>query len=199
MRVVIAPDSFKECLSASEVAAAIASGVKQVLPQADIVCVPMADGGEGSLDAVLDATQGERRELEVLNANGAPCQASWAWLGDGKAFIEMAAAAGLEHIAPADRKPLQASSFGVGQLILAAVQAGARHIVLGLGGSATNDAGAGLLQALGVRLLDDQGNALPPGGAALQQLAQVQTNDLDPRFQDVHFEIAVDVDNPLCG
>ncbi|MDS1141586.1 glycerate kinase [Pusillimonas sp. SM2304] len=199
MRVVIAPDSFKECLSAADVAAAIASGVRQALPQADIACVPMADGGEGSLDAVLDATQGERRQLKVLNANGLPTQASWAWLGDGKAFIEMAAAAGLEQIPPAERKPLQASSYGVGQLIQAAVQAGARHIVLGLGGSATNDAGAGLLQALGARLLDEQGNELPSGGAALQKLARIQLHDLDPRLNDVQFEIAVDVDNPLCG
>lgn len=199
MRVVIAPDSFKECLSAADVAAAIASGVRQALPQADIACVPMADGGEGSLDAVLDATQGERRQIDALNANGMPCQANWAWLGDGKAFIEMAAAAGLEQIPPAERKPLQASSYGVGQLIQAAVQAGARHIVLGLGGSATNDAGAGLLQALGARLLDEQGNELPAGGAALQKLARIQLHDLDPRLNDVQFEIAVDVDNPLCG
>ncbi len=199
MRIVIAPDSFKECLSAAEVAEAIASGVKEALPQADIACVPMADGGEGSLDAVLAATGGERKTLDVLDANGQPTQASWAWLGEGRAFIEMAAAAGLEQIPPLERRPLQASSFGVGQLIQAAVEAGARHIVLGLGGSATNDAGAGLLQALGARLLDGQGNDLPGGGAALRQLDRILLDDLDPRLQEVQFEIAVDVDNPLCG
>lgn len=199
MRIVIAPDSFKECLSAVEVAEAIASGVRQVLAQADIVCVPMADGGEGSLDAVLAATQGQKRGLRVRNANDQPCEASWGWLGEGRAFIEMAAAAGLEQIAPSERKPLQASSYGVGQLIQEAVEAGARHIVLGLGGSATNDGGAGLLQALGARLLDAQGKDLPRGGAALQQLDRISLDNIDPRLHEVQFEIAVDVDNPLCG
>ncbi|NYT57789.1 glycerate kinase [Alcaligenaceae bacterium] len=199
MRIVIAPDSFKECLSAAEVAEAIADGVRQVLPSADIVCVPMADGGEGSLDAVLAATGGQEKLLDVLDANGRPCQASWGWLGDGKAFIEMAAAAGLEQIAPLERKPLLASSYGVGQLVQDAIQAGARHIVLGLGGSATNDAGAGLLQALGVRLLDAQGQDLPGGGAALRQLDRIVLDDVDASLKDMQFEIAVDVDNPLCG
>lgn len=199
MRVVIAPDSFKECLSASDVAEAIAAGVRAVLPKAETVCVPMADGGEGSLDAVLAATSGERRSVQVLNANGEPCNANWAWLGEGRAFIEMAAAAGLEQIPPASRKPLQASSYGVGQLIHDALDAGARHIVLGLGGSATNDAGAGLVQALGVRLLDKQGNELPGGGAALKMLDHISMDGVDPRLNDVVFEIAVDVDNPLCG
>lgn len=199
MRVVIAPDSFKESLSAWGVAQAIASGVRDVMPDADIACVPMADGGEGSLDAVLAATSGERRRAQVKNANDQPCEASWAWLGDGRAFIEMAAAAGLEQIPPAQRKPLQATSYGVGQLIMQALDAGARHIVLGLGGSASNDAGAGLLQALGVSLLDDKGRELPLGGAALQRLAQISLEGLDARLNDVNFEIAVDVDNPLCG
>jgi len=199
MRVVIAPDSFKECLSAAEVANAIASGVRQALPDAEIVCVPMADGGEGSLDAVLAATSGQRCTVQVLNANAQPCDASWAWLGDGRAFIEMAAAAGLEQIPPAERKPLQAGSYGVGQLVRAAVEHGARHIVLGLGGSATNDAGAGLLQALGARLLDDQGNELPSGGAALRKVSRIDCAQVEPRLKDVRFEIAVDVDNPLTG
>ncbi len=199
MRIVIAPDSFKECLSAAEVAEAVADGVREVLPAAEIICVPMADGGEGSLDAVLAATGGQERWLDVVDANGRACQANWGWLGGGKAFIEMAAAAGLEQIAPLERQPLQASSYGVGQLVQAAVQAGARHIVLGLGGSATNDAGAGLLQALGVRLLDAQGHELPRGGAALRQLDRVVLDGVDARLKNVQFEIAVDVDNPLCG
>lgn len=199
MRVVIAPDSFKESLSATGVAAAIADGVRDAAPRADVVCVPMADGGEGSLEAVLAATGGERRELKVRNANGEPTQASWAWLGQGKAFIEMASAAGLEQISPAERKPLHAGTYGVGQLISNALDGGARHIVIGLGGSATNDAGAGLLQALGVRLLDAQGNELPPGGAALASLDRLCLRHVDPRLQEVVFELAVDVDNPLCG
>lgn len=199
MRVVIAPDSFKESLSAAGVASAIAEGVRDVVPDAITVCVPMADGGEGSLDAVLAATSGERRKARVQDANGQPCDASWGWLGEGRAFIEMAAAAGLEQIPPAERKPLQASSYGVGQLIKEALDAGATHIVIGLGGSATNDAGAGLLQALGVRLLDRDGHELPAGGAALKMLDRISTDDADPRLSEVEFEIAVDVDNPLCG
>ncbi|HLU00846.1 MAG TPA: glycerate kinase [Burkholderiaceae bacterium] len=198
-RVVVAPDSFKESLSAARVAEAIALGVKQAAPSAQVICVPMADGGEGSLDAVLAATRGERRHDRVQNANGRPCQASWGWLEGETAFIEMAEAAGLERIAPAERRALHASTYGVGELVLKALDAGARRIVLGLGGSATTDGGAGLFQALGARLLDDQGNDLPPGGAALNQLAHLELAGLDPRLNDVQFEIAVDVDNPLCG
>jgi glycerate kinase len=199
MRVVIAPDSFKESLSAADVARAIADGVRDALPDADIVCVPMADGGEGSLDAVLATTSGQRRRATVQNANDQPCEASWAWLGDGRAFIEMAAAAGLEQIPIDQRRPLLATSYGVGQLVREALDAGASHIVLGLGGSATNDAGAGLFQALGGRLFDADGNDLAVGGASLKQLARVGAEELDPRLQRVSFEIAVDVDNPLCG
>lgn len=199
MRIVIAPDSFKESLSARAVAEAMAAGIHDALPGADIACVPMADGGEGSLDAVLAATGGQRRTLSVLDANGQPCEASWGWLGDGKAFVEMAAAAGLEHIPAAERRPLQASSYGVGQLIRDAVDAGASQVVIGLGGSATNDAGAGLLQALGVRLLDGRGDELPAGGAALSRLERVCLQEVSARLKQVHFDIAVDVDNPLCG
>lgn len=199
LRVVVAPDSFKESLSAARVAQAIAQGVLLAVPDADVVCVPMADGGEGSLDAVLDATGGQRRHAHVKDANGQVCEAAWGWLGDGVAFIEMAAAAGLERIPPRQRKPRDAGTFGVGQLVLEAMQAGARRIVLGLGGSATTDGGAGLFQALGGRLLDAEGRELPPGGAALNCLTRIETADLDPRLSNVKFEIAVDVDNPLCG
>ncbi|NLC36915.1 MAG: glycerate kinase, partial [Alcaligenaceae bacterium] len=199
MRVVVAPDSYKESLSAAEVAAAMAHGVRQAAPQAEILCVPMADGGEGSLAAVLAATSGQRRQARVQDANGSPCEAAWGWLGDATAFIEMAEAAGLERIALAQRQPLQASTYGVGQLVLEALNAGARRIVLGLGGSATTDGGAGLLQALGAQLLDAHGAELPPGGAALKQLAHIDLSRLDARLADIQFEIAVDVDNPLCG
>src|SRR5690606_14988091 len=158
-----------------------------------------AEGGEGSLDAVLAATGGERREMEVSNANGKPTRASWGWLSQGKAFIEMATAAGLEQIPVSERRPLTATSFGVGQLIAAALDAGAHHIVIGLGGSATNDAGAGVLQALGVRLLDKDGGELRTGGAALADLHQIALDGAHPRLKEVEFELAVDVDNPLCG
>ncbi len=199
MRVVVAPDSFKESLAAEKVAQAIADGVRDALPSATVVCIPMADGGEGSLDAVLAASGGERRWARVRNANSQEIDACWGWLGDGNAFIEMAAAAGLEQIPARERQPLDATSYGVGQLIHHALEAGARRIVLGLGGSACNDAGAGLLQALGVRLLDATGQELPPGGAALSRLAGISLDDIDPRLHSVGFELAVDVDNPLCG
>jgi len=199
MRVVAAPDSFKESLSAWEAADAMAAGILDVLPQAHVLRVPMADGGEGSLDAVLAATQGARRNARVYNANRAPILADWGWLGEGRAFIEMATAAGLAHIAPQDRCALHATSFGVGQLILQALDAGARHLVLGLGGSACNDAGAGLLQALGARLLDAQDQALPAGGAALAALHTLDLSGLDARLRETRFSLAVDVDNVLCG
>ena len=199
MKIVVAPDSFKESLSAPEVAAAIARGIALAAPHAHIHCVPMADGGEGTVQAVLAATRGERRSSPALNALGEPVDAQWALLSDGTAVIEMATAGGLEQIPRARRDPLRASSAGVGQLIRAALDAGARHIVLGLGGSATNDGGAGMMQALGMALLDSAGRPLEPGGAALARLARVDAQGLDPRLSAVQFTIASDVDNPLCG
>jgi len=199
MRVVVAPDSFKESLSAHAVAHAIAAGVREAAPAATIVCVPMADGGDGSLDAILSACAGQRKSAVVRNANNQDAAADWAWLGEGRAFIEIATACGLEQIPAGRRNALTATSYGVGQLIARALDAGARHIILGLGGSACNDAGAGMLQALGARLEDERGEALPVGGAALMQLARLSTDDLDARLAAATFEIAVDVDNPLCG
>jgi len=199
MKIVIAPDSFKESLSAPLVAQAIARGLQRAAPDATLVCVPMADGGEGTVEAILAATGGERKCHEVQDALGRAIQAQWGWLPDHVAVIEMACAAGLEHIAPQDRDPLRATSYGVGQLIRHALNLGAKQIVLGLGGSATNDAGAGMLQALGLKLLDAQGHILPPGGAALAQLARIDNSGLDPRLKDVQIIIASDVNNPLCG
>lgn len=199
MKIVIAPDSFKESLSAPEVAAAIARGIKRAAPDAHIICIPMADGGEGTVSAVLAATQGESRINRVQNARGAPIDATWGWLPHHTAVIEMAAAGGLEHIPAASRDPLRATSFGVGELICHALDAGATHIVLGLGGSATNDAGAGMLQALGVRLLDSAGKDLGPGGMALKDLARIDSDGLDARLKNVQITIASDVNNPLCG
>ena len=199
MKIVIAPDSFKESLSATAVAQAIARGVRDAIPSIKTVCLPMADGGEGTVEAVLGATNGERRSLTVQNANGNPIDASWAWLGDGVAVIEMAAAAGLEHIPRGQRDPMKASSFGVGELILDALNAGAKHLVLGLGGSACNDAGAGMMQALGLRLLDRNGNILDRGGAALAHCHRIDTTNLDARLASVKVTIASDVNNPLCG
>jgi glycerate kinase len=199
MKIVIAPDSFKESLSAPKVAVAIARGLRQAAPEAHCICIPMADGGEGTVEAILAATGGESRINVVQDALGRPIQAQWGWLPGKVAIIEMACAAGLEHIATTERDPLRASSFGVGQLIGHALDVGATQIVLGLGGSATNDAGAGMLQALGLGLFDAQGKTLAPGGAALANLAHIDTRTFDPRLKDVHITIASDVNNPLCG
>mgnify|MGYP003671049316 CR=1 FL=1 len=199
MKLVIAPDSFKESLSASAVAEAIATGWMRVYPDAEVHCCPMADGGEGTVDAVLAVTAGERRECTVQGPLGAPVPAHWGWLPGQQAMIEMASASGLHLVAAGERDVLRASSHGTGELIRAALDAGARRLVLGLGGSATNDGGAGLLQALGVRFLGADGNELPAGGAALQQLQQIDLTGLDTRLARLEVMVAADVDNPLCG
>lgn len=199
MKIVIAPDSFKESLSALEVAQAIERGIQMVIPDAQIRCIPMADGGEGTLVTVLDATAGERRNALVTDALGRPKKADWGWLPNKTALIEMASAAGLEHITPADRDPLVADTFGVGTLILAALDAGARTIVLTAGGSATNDGGTGMLRALGVRWLNAQDQPLPPGGAELVNLVRIDPSAIDPRLKSCQLIVATDVNNPLCG
>ena len=199
MKLVIAPDSFKESLSAEEVASAIARGWQSVYPDADIHLCPMADGGEGTVDAVLAASGGERRELTVRGPLGQPVQAHWGWLEDGQAVIEMAAASGLHWVEPAQRDARVTTSYGTGELILAALDAGARRIILGIGGSATNDGGAGVLQALGLRLLDAAGEPLAAGGAALIDLQRIELDGLDPRLAGIEILVAADVDNPLCG
>lgn len=199
MKIVIAPDSFKESLSAPGVAQAIARGWLAVYPDAEIALCPMADGGEGTVDAVLAATGGERRELTVQGPLATQVQAHWGWLGDGTAVIEMAAASGLHWVPSAQRDARVTSSYGTGELIRAALDAGATRIILGLGGSATNDGGSGLLRALGARFLDAGGNELRPGGAALVKLQRVDLSALDARLHDVQVDVAADVDNPLCG
>lgn len=199
MKIIIAPDSFKESLPAAAVAQAIAAGIKIAAPEAEVVCVPMADGGEGTLDAVLTVTGGERRELTVADALGRPRKAFWGWLPDQTGVIEMASAAGLEHVAPSDRNPLKADTYGVGELIQSALDAGAKRIVLTAGGSATNDGGTGMLRALGMTLLDDTGTVLPSGPEALLRLAHIDVSGLDARLQTVDMVVATDVRNPLCG
>ncbi|PZP23681.1 glycerate kinase [Pseudomonas kuykendallii] len=199
MKIVIAPDSFKESLSADAVAAAIARGWLQVYADAEIVTKPMADGGEGTVDALLAATGGERRESPVRGPLGEAVNAHWGWLQDDTAVIEMASASGLHLLTPAQRDARITSSFGTGELIRAALDAGARRIILGLGGSATNDGGSGLLRALGVRFLDAEGRELEEGGAALARLDRLDVDGLDARLAQVSVEVAADVDNPLCG
>lgn len=200
MNVLLCPDSFKDALSADEAAKAMAKGIKRAVPSAITQLCPLADGGEGSLDALIATTRAERRTLTVKDALGRPRQAAWGWLDEQRtAFIELAEASGLQHLTREERNALNTTTYGVGELFLAALEAGATHALLLLGGSATNDAGAGMLQALGATLLDAQGQPLPRGGAALQQLATLDLSTLDPRLADLHVEAAVDVDNPLLG
>lgn len=200
MKIVIAPDSFKESLSAMAVANAIEAGFREIFPHADYLKIPVADGGEGTVQAMIEATAGRRVELAVSGPLGEAVQAFYGLTGgDAVAVIEMAAASGLELLPPPLRNPLKTTSYGTGELIRGALDAGARRFVLGVGGSATNDGGAGMLQALGVRLLDAQGAELGPGGAELARLAGIDIARLDPRIQDCVFDIACDVSNPLVG
>ncbi|MCK0716302.1 glycerate kinase [Chromohalobacter sarecensis] len=200
MKIVIAPDSYKDALSAREAAAAIAAGCARVFPQAQMIQCPMGDGGEGTLDALLAATGAERRVAEVHDALGRPIDARWGWhAARATAYIELAEASGLQALADVERTALHSTTFGVGELIREALDAGATRLILTLGGSATNDAGAGMLAALGARLIDTEGQPLPPGGAALAQLAELDLSGLDPRLATLMVETAVDVDNPLLG
>jgi glycerate kinase len=202
MKIVIAPDSFKESLSALEVAAAIEAGMREVWPHAQYVKVPVADGGEGTVQAMIDATGGRRVEHDVTGPLGEPVRAFYGLVeadGGRLAVIEMAAASGLESVPPARRNPLLTTSRGTGELIRLALDAGARRFVLGVGGSATNDGGAGMLQALGVRLLDVDGREIGPGGGELARLARIDAAALDARVRESEFQVASDVANPLVG
>ncbi|WP_192891743.1 glycerate kinase [Vibrio bathopelagicus] len=205
MKIVIAPDSFKESLSAVSVAACIEKGFRKIFPDAEYVTLPLADGGEGTVDVLLQGLKGQKRTHQVQGPLGELVNAEWAMLEPSDsnpkktALIEIAAASGLDLISPELRNPLLASSFGTGQLILEAIEQGAQTIILGLGGSATNDGGAGIVQALGGRLLDDNGQNLSRGGAALSELASIDLTGLDSRCADVELIVACDVDNPLCG
>ncbi|WP_315262890.1 glycerate kinase [Pseudomonas fragi] len=200
MKIVIAPDSFKDSLSAEKVADAIAAGLADVMPRAQLIKCPMADGGEGTVEAIVAAGNGQLRRNHVQGPLGAPVEAHWGWLPDSHtAIIEMAEASGLQLLKPEQRNACITSTFGTGELIKAALDAGARRVILAIGGSATNDAGAGALQALGLGLFDAQGNHLPRGGLALAHVARIELSGLDPRLAEVRFEIAADVNNPLCG
>lgn len=199
MKIVIACDSFKGSASAIQVASALASGIREVWPAAEIACVPVADGGEGTIDAFLYSLPGRRVTVPVAGPLGEPVQADYALLENGTAVIEMAAASGLPLLAQDALDPLRATTYGTGQLITAAMDAGCKRIVLGLGGSASNDGGAGMAQALGARLLDADGAELPRGGGALGRLARIDTSALDPRLAEMPILAACDVTNPLCG
>lgn len=200
MKVLIAPDSFKDSLPAKEVAAALCRGIRKGNPQAVCHLLPMADGGEGTLDAWLTATGALEHVARVQDPLGRLVDARWGWHPDTRtALVEMAEASGLQRLALDERNAGLTSTFGTGELIRAALEQGAEQVLIGLGGSATNDAGTGMLSALGVRWLDRQGQPLPPGGLALTQLTQVDWSGLDPRCKHTEFQLACDVTNPLLG
>jgi glycerate kinase len=203
MKIVIAPDSFKESLSALQVASAIEAGMREIWPDATYVKVPVADGGEGTVQAMIDATGGKLVEHAVTGPLGEKVAAFYGLVEGATegalAVIEMAAASGLESVPPARRNPMLTTSRGTGELIRMALDAGARRFVLGVGGSATNDGGAGMLQALGVRLLDLDGREIGPGGGELARLDRIDITSLDARVGESEFQIACDVANPLVG
>lgn len=202
MRVVIAPDSFKESLSSPEVAAALERGWLRGAPGSTCVRVPLADGGEGTVEALVEATGGRLETREVTGPLGAPVRAAFGVLGGPgplTAVVEVAAATGLGLVPPADRDAGRATSYGTGELVAAALELGARRIVLGLGGSASTDGGAGLVRALRVRLLDADGAEVGPGGLALGRLARVDVTGRHPGLDDCELVAACDVDNPLTG
>ena len=200
MKIVIAPDSYKESLSASEVAQAIEKGFREIFPDAQYVSVPVADGGEGTVEAMIAATQGTEYTAQVTGPLGEPVDACWGISGDGKtAFIEMAAASGLALVPPSQRNPLVTTSRGTGELILQALEHGARNIIIGIGGSATNDGGAGMVQALGAKLCDANGTDIGNGGGSLIGLNSIDITQLDPRLHECTIRVACDVTNPLTG
>lgn len=200
MKIVIAPDSYKESLSALEVANAIEQGFREIWPDADYVKLPVADGGEGTVEAMVAATAGRIVDVDVTGPLGEPVTAFFGLSGDERtAFIEMAAASGLEQVPVALRDPLKTTSWGTGELIRHALDAGVDHIIIGLGGSATNDGGAGMVQALGAKLLDARQNEIGKGGAALDALVRIDISQLDPRLAACRIEVACDVTNPLTG
>lgn len=200
MKIVVAPNAFKGSLSAVEAAHAIAHGVLNARPDAQVTEIPVADGGEGTTDALVSAHHGEYRSIEVRGPLGDDVNASFGLIDGGTtAVVELASASGFALIADERKDPRKASTYGFGQLLEAARATGVGRVVAGIGGSATNDGGAGMAQALGYRLLDDAGHELAPGGAALAQLRHVQAAALNPRWREIEVLVACDVTNPLLG
>ena len=200
MKVLLAPDSFKESLSAAEAARAMARGVRRACPDAQTIERPIADGGEGTVETLVAATQGRFIDETVAGPLGEPVRARYGLLGDGRtAVIEMAAASGLPLVPKERRNPLLTTTRGTGDLIRSALDHGAERLIIGIGGSATVDGGAGMAQALGARLLDARDRPIGPGGGALDGLHRIDLSTLDPRLRHVAIEIASDVENPLLG
>lgn len=200
MKIVIAPDSYKESLSAMDVATQIEAGFREIYPDAEYVKLPVADGGEGTVDAMVAATGGRQINVSVTGPTGKPVLAHLGITGNQQcAVIEMASASGLECIPPEERNPLITTSYGTGELIKAALDLGVTEFIIGLGGSATNDGGAGMLQALGIHLLDKVGHNIGKGGQCLSELEYVDVSGMDPRLKQCRITVACDVTNPLTG
>ena len=201
MKAAIAIDSFKGSLSSIEAGNAAAEGIRRVFPDAECVVRPLADGGEGTVDALVSGMGGELREVDVTGPGGKSTTAKYGLLPDGTAVMEMAQASGITLVSGAEKNPLFTTTYGVGEMIIDAVKHDAAKFIVGIGGSATNDAGAGMLQALGWRLLDSEGRDLTRGGAALARIAKIEPPDRigGLSISALHFRIACDVTNPLCG
>lgn len=197
---VLAPDSFKESMTAKEVCIAMEKGLRKVYPEANYVHVPMSDGGEGTVQSLVDASNGTLFNKQVMGPLGQPVEAKFGILGDGfTGAIEMASASGIHLVTKETKNPLITTTYGTGQLILECLDRGMKQIIIGIGGSATNDGGTGMAEALGAKFLDENGNTLPRGGGSLDQLATIDVSGLDQRLNDVRIIVACDVTNPLCG
>lgn len=200
MRIVLAPDSFKDCMTAKEACIAMEKGIKSINPRVECIHVPMADGGEGTMESLVDATKGKVYSLEVVGPLGNKVMAKYGILGDKEVgIIEMASASGLELVPIEKRNPLITTTYGTGELIKACLDKGVKKLLIGIGGSATNDGGAGVVQALGGRLLDVNGEELKFGGGELDKLEKIDLSAFDKRLKDIVVEVACDVNNPLCG
>ncbi|MGA2286313.1 MAG: glycerate kinase, partial [Dehalococcoidia bacterium] len=199
MRILVCPQEFKESLTARQAADAIALGIRRAGADIELDLAPVADGGPGTIDAVLSSVKGERLKASVHDPLGRPREAIWALLDDKTALIEMAEASGLALLRPEERDPHRTSTYGTGELIRAALDEGCRRMIVAIGGSATNDGGAGMAQALGARLLDVAGDELKPGGAALANLQRIDVSGIDPRLRSCEVVVAADAVNPLLG
>ncbi|AOR23861.1 glycerate kinase [Clostridium taeniosporum] len=200
MKFILAPDSFKESMTSKEACEAMERGIKKVMPKAECIKVPMADGGEGTVEALVESTNGQICEVEVLGPLGKKVNACFGVLGNkSTAVIEMATASGIQLIKREERNPIITTTYGTGELIKAALDKGIKHIIIGIGGSATNDGGAGMIQALGGKLSDYNGKEIPFGGGSLNNLENIDLSNLDCRLKEVIIEVACDVTNPLIG
>lgn len=200
MKVVIAIDSLKGSLSSMEAGTAIKDGILAAKPDAEVIVKPLADGGEGTTDALIEGMNGERIDLTVTGPMHTPVDAYYGYLKDtNTAVMEMASAAGITLVPDSEKNPLLATSYGVGEMINDAIQRGCRNFIIGIGGSVTNDGGIGMLKALGARFLDENGEDAGEGGQALAKVARIDVSGMNPLLKECHIQVACDVNNPLCG